>query len=125
MTTKQLHSALKYWQKILRLQDWNITMKFVDEPRCGYFGKGRNNSTYQSSSIEILKPEHIDPEWSGCRDLEVTLVHELLHIRFLYASKGEQNASKGEQSDSEEFAIESTARAMVSLKRGIPLEELN
>ena len=118
MTKKELNAALKYWQAGLRLQDWDISVEVIVDPRYHSFGEGKHSPQFQQSEIKILDERLISPDWFGCSDWEVTLVHELLHIRFLYGTK-----SDGVQ-DAEEAAIEATSKLLVAMKRGVSLGEL-
>lgn len=119
MTRKQRQKALEYWQAGLRIQDWDIEVVIVTDPRYKNFGMGNHSPTFKQSRIEILDERLIDPDWWGTHDWEVTLVHELLHIRFLYGDKD------GPPADEEEVAIESVAKLLVAINRGISLGELN
>lgn len=124
MTEKQLTRLLKNWQRLLRIQDWNIKLRLVRDSRWPNHGLGSHSSSFQESEIKILDPRYIDPDWFGTKDIEVTLVHELLHIKFLYARKNKEN-KENDVDDQEEFAIESLARVLVALRRGITMEELD
>ena len=94
MTQERLRERLVYWQRVLRLQDWRITVRYVDEP---HQFKGpealtlsgqvvTHSKVYRTASIAILRPDHPDlaqrpdapPETHG--DVEQILVHELLHV---------------------------------------------
>ncbi len=69
-----LQQKLKKWVKILRLQDYDITLVEVDEDHVGdgYVGLINSQHEYNRATIRIAT-KHSDPE--------STLVHELIHLR--------------------------------------------
>jgi hypothetical protein len=113
---QQALEYLKYWQKQLRLMDWNFDLEITDDAEEG-FGKNSHRPNFQSSKITLLNPEKIPEHWTGIRDLEVTLVHEILHTRLIYAF-GKKCGWH------EEMAVETIAVALVANRRGISPEEL-
>lgn len=76
------------------------------------------NPDHQFCRIKILDPEKVPKDWYGIRDLEVTIVHELLHARLLYAL-GVKSANCHA-----ELAIEVIAISLVSNRRGVKIEDL-
>lgn len=119
---KEVREIILYWQKVLRLLDWDMQFKVVDDPKdIECFASNRHHKSYQCCKIRVLNPKKIPPEWEGIRDLEVTLVHELLHTRLIYCTPD----NKGTKHQChEEMAIETLAVALVCLRRGITSEEL-
>jgi len=111
---------VKYWQKQLRLLDWKIKVVVRYDPEeFNGFACMKHNLNFQMNTLEVLDPSLIKEEWAGCRDLEVTIVHELLHTRFIHAIK-----RKKESDPHEEMAIEVVAQALVAARRGIDIKEL-
>jgi hypothetical protein len=82
LTLKQLRKAAVWWSKKLRIEDWKITVLSVHNNDM----EAVANSTTTSSRGEAVI--RISPVWSrGPKDrdeydLEIDLVHELLHIKF-------------------------------------------
>lgn len=111
----------KYWQKQLRLLDWDIQVEnvFDDIDKFNSFGETKISENHQYARISLLDPCKIPDMWVGCRDMEVTIVHEILHVRLTYCFD-----NKGDDDSHKELAIEQLARVMVALKRGISTEEL-
>lgn len=113
LSTAQLEKLRDYWQQVLRLQDWDIIIKI----KRGYeMGNDCGNVNYQGYSkkaiINLLDPDDYSNE-DFAYDIEETLVHELLHLRF---SGAVNNASDGSaSSNAEEIAIDQTAEAFVEL----------
>ena len=78
-----LQRRLRYWQKILRLKDWTITVEWSpslveDEGQNEIVEENRESTIYLDSA---LKKSH--------RRADVALVHELLHIPFEFARDGD------------------------------------
>jgi hypothetical protein len=116
---KEVKAHLKYWQKQLRLMDWDISVKIYEDPKeFDMFGRNKINRNYQTSEIELLNPEKVPEDWTGVRDIEVTIVHELLHLRFTFCPPKKSDHYHNE------MATETTAKALVANRRGIDPEEL-
>jgi hypothetical protein len=112
-----IQSLCVEWQIRLRLQDWNIRVQCV--PEMGGFARVRSSARVKEAVIYLCTPETVPSDWLGCRDIEVTLVHELLH---LHARKFDGKLGDDESAEhvSFEAMIELTAIALVEAKRGIP-----
>ena len=78
MTQSQLNKLVFKWQKKLRLQDWNIDTSMVN--KCRGAGSTFLSKRYKEARVSILNPDQWEDSWLGSRDIEVTLVHELLHL---------------------------------------------
>lgn len=103
------------WQKRLRLQDWNITLKLVtygDIEAAGCCSQDR----YKNAVIKIARHGGTPEKWLVGTDYEETLVHELLHLytegfdRKLDENSAEERAM--------ELMVERLSVALVNLKRG-------
>lgn len=113
MTNKQLQALCRTWQKRLRLQDWVITCRFAASQReSGHcLGESEVSTILKQSRIRVCPLDKADPDWMGNHDIEMTLVHELLHLHTAYVEplfKGNDLAEK-----SVETAIDSIAEALV------------
>jgi hypothetical protein len=119
-TEKLSWEYIKYWQKQLRLLDWDIRLEVVQNPKdtedsAAWVKKSQN---YQQARITVLDSSKWPEDWTwGSNDLEVTIVHELLHVRLAYVTGKKQNCHI-------EMAVETLAMALVAARRGITLEEL-
>ncbi len=60
MNQKQLEKKVKYWQKILKLDHWDITCELIEDERDieGHIGRGYPQSEYFSAHIKFLNPKH-------------------------------------------------------------------
>ena len=122
MTEYKLKTIVEHWQKVLRLQDWDIDARFARfremQSQDGGIPWGRIliNRLHRRGEIAILHPddyEHCDDD--GCQqphggdEIETTIIHELLHI-YIHA-KNEDEPSSVE----EEQTINALAGAFASL----------
>lgn len=93
MTQKQLETRLKFWQKVLRLQDWSIAVSLVpSEDIEGAHGMCNYVTTRKAAVIRVMR--HSDwKEGEMPYDADQTLVHELLHLHFaLFAAEGDEDS---------------------------------
>lgn len=120
MTNKNLEKLVQYWQPRLKLKDWDFTIRFtVDDAEMEEVlksGYGKTNYSYMSKKASILiKPyDKIDANALSCKDIEVTVVHELLHMLFMPI---DENKTDTPSRDAVEHIVETTALALVSEKR--------
>ena len=80
----ELDRLLEKWQRILRLQDWDVKIKFATYGELdGHEGDCNVVLERKHATIRILRPEHFDAtEKDLPYNLEDTVIHELLHIYF-------------------------------------------
>lgn len=100
------------WQKILRLQDWEVTIDYYrarDFTNADALGECTFNINSREGFIKILNPIDYDGEY----DLEWIVVHELLHLHFAdwTAKNNYECPVSGEQ------AIDSIAQALTRLNK--------
>jgi hypothetical protein len=72
------------WKPILRLQDWDIEIEYARKYELAD-GCAECNANIMRNlcTIKILDPNDINPdEDANTRNVEATVVHELLHIHF-------------------------------------------
>lgn len=104
---------LKKWQEILRLQDWDIYLKIgrFHEVHNEALAHCRHSTTKNSAEIMLRAPQDLRPteSWPGDNDVELTIVHELLHIKFAPLSIPDRLEVEQEQ------IVESLARTLVRL----------
>jgi hypothetical protein len=109
MTQTKLEKLLQKWAIRLRLVDWEISIKFVPviegltapEHASAVFGGTMCKPTFMQADIQIR---------AGLSDseTELTLVHELLHVRF-----GGMAPPEGLYDHLFEVGIEMTARCLM------------
>jgi hypothetical protein len=105
---------LNVWQKRLNLTDWSITIelaKTVDlKPKT--LGNIRWDADLKTAVIRVLDPsEYRMPVPDMLKDMEFTVVHELIHLEL--ASLPRSDASRRD----EEFAVNRIAAALLELDR--------
>ena len=110
---EKLKSDLLFWQERLRLRDWDIQL--IVSMTVQKMGTCRKLSDYKAAEIEIMHPTAIPHHWLCCKDPEVTLVHELLHLQG--ETRDDFIGTNERWKDHQERVIELTAIALVRLRR--------
>ncbi|CCF83479.1 hypothetical protein [Nitrolancea hollandica] len=96
MTDRDLEDRLWYWQRKLRLQDWDIKIRFVTRKEMdGKDGQVNYHSHIKRARIDILHPDEERPGAVEPLDIENTIVHELLHIHLSYFTEPYDYGSPG------------------------------
>ena len=116
-TEAQLRHMCRRWQKRLRLQDWHADVRVLrlsemdEESGCG---QSFVREQCKDSSIGIVDPRDYKSDASFPYDMEVTLVHELIHLHLMPF----EPASRRETEHAAfEAAIDCLAEALVLLGR--------
>ena len=118
LTEDELRAHLVFWQRHLRLQDWDIKVVIVrasgmtSKWNSGEMGTSECN---KECKIEIMHPEDFQKDnlMQNLLDMEYVLVHELVHIHF-EAFKTKEDT--GERM-AEEQAVNALSKALVGLRR--------
>lgn len=112
-----LKELLKKWQAILRLQDWNIKIRWVKHYDLANDTKGQCRWVLgkKAALISILEPEDFDPSIKWEQDPECTVVHELLHLHIAPLDDGDE--WRGLKDKMMEQAICSISEALVNCDR--------
>lgn len=109
---------LDYWRPRLRLMDWDVTLEvyglkqWIALGRSAYeAGNCAISASFGSARIRLLNPAEMpDDIQPCCRDVEDTIVHELLHLMLpVERSDGTDHAG--------ELRINRVAQALVQLRR--------
>ena len=117
-TMDDLGDLLDFWRARLRLMDWDIVLETYRLKQwtamgksaytVGFCAESRPNGMARIAMLDIADmPDDIA---EPCRDVEQTLVHELLHLLMPVS------ASDGSDADGER-AINRVAQALVRLRR--------
>jgi hypothetical protein len=104
---------LKLWQERLKLSDWRITwaMAHRSDLKPNTVGQIHWNKPSRSASILVLDPsEYRMPINAMLDDMELTIVHELVHLKL--TSLPHSEASRG----SEEQAVNGISEALCALE---------
>ena len=78
MTKKQIEAEVKRWQKLLRLDDWDIELRLIEAKHINDQEHLANCRVqiYKSNAIITIAREQADKEITAC------IIHELLHVAF-------------------------------------------
>lgn len=110
-TSRQLRALCNEWLKLFGLQDWVVACEF--KPRSSEELGGADGANYPINErkvawIWVARPSEIHPD-----EIEVTLVHEILHLFF--AALPARSAEL--QRLTEEQAVDRLATVLVALRR--------
>lgn len=112
----QANEQLRFWQSVLRLQDWIIELQFWPHEALGTEVSRVLYSRNQKTAIIALRyPEDLGPvekDWlpGEAGDYDMSIVHELLHVLF--------TDMESKQNIAEEQSCNILSRAIVNLYRG-------
>jgi hypothetical protein len=114
MTEPELQELCAEWQKILRLQDWEIHVCIARSRDMPEGMQGCIDMVWprKEAHISIIDPVDYPPDSWWAQDMERTLVHELLHLH----SPERENEREDIQVLIEQ-GVQLTACALVDLKR--------
>lgn len=118
MTEHELVELCQQWQKVLRLQDWDVRARLVRwhemrEP-CRNAGECEWSLSKKQAILRIVCPEDAGPNDHWPHDVERTLVHELLHLHLAPLDRDDMDPL---EHTAMEQAIHAIACALVELKR--------
>lgn len=113
MNLKTLQQFCQKWQQILKLMDWDVSVKVVSSEEIDDAeGLVTWDLGKKVADIKIAKPEEYSTDAMRPHNIEHTLVHELLHLHF-----APFNVKAGLKATSQEQAINAIAEALVNLKK--------
>lgn len=116
LNEEQLREKCAEWQRILRLQDWDVRTSIVRAS--GMKMEDCNaeisvNVQHRLATVRILDPIDYGDDNLNPQDMERHLVHELLHIHLWSFTENLQ----GPLADAEEQALNMIANALIGLYR--------
>jgi hypothetical protein len=109
-----LTQRLVIWQKRLKLEDWNITFKLVhiSDLKPKTLGNVHWDSDLKKASMSILSPADYKLSFADAlKDMEFTVVHELVHLQLSSLPRNEASRS------AEERAVNTLTEALLNLDR--------
>lgn len=114
VTNEQVHDWLHLWQKRLHLEDWKVEVKIVRiwDLEQGTLGHIDWSVPHKTAVIKVLNPADYElPKDKVPADMELSIVHELVHLHLsaLPLNKSSRNA--------EEQVVSMIANALVDLER--------
>lgn len=114
-TEENLRERVAYWQRALRLADWQIACAIV--PAADLYGGGQAENRYRRNLRQSMISIRREEDWNEGPffevDWEQSVVHELLH---LHTDAFRVELDTPEQT-AEEQAIDALASALVRLER--------
>lgn len=113
----ELEPLLKFWQRWLRLQDWDITAAIVGADKMDGNNRGEveYEQQYTVAQIRLLRAEDYTAEEWHPLDQEVILLHELQHIKLYWTDEAiETNPTLNNYL---EHTVDTSARTLVKLAR--------
>lgn len=116
LTKEELKQLCKEWQEILRLQNWDIEADICRSDEFNVPNRTGENCwdlSIGKAYIRVLHPvDYKKSVWP--HDMELVLVHELLHLYFIVFSPEEENTIKHSFMEN---TIETLAKVLVRLRR--------
>ncbi len=112
-----LRKRLDVWKTRLKLADWHIAIRMAhhSELRQGTLGNIRWDAGTKKATIRVLHASDYRASYEATlRDMEFTVVHELLHL--VLSSLPRSEASRSD----EEHAVNSMTDALLELDRKPP-----
>jgi hypothetical protein len=109
-----LQERLSVWQERLSLKNWTIyiVISRPDGLRNGTLGNIRWDMDKRTAVIRVLDPaDYKTPFRTTLKDMEFTVVHELIHLEFASLPRSEESRSE------EEHAVNHVAEALLKLDR--------
>ena len=116
---EQLAERLEYWAERLRLQDWDFHIQIVRERDMRMDNTQAHIEILPAKKlarISVLDPVDYEPDCWNEQDMEISLVHELLHIHFDGIGSRENNEDDPRLLQ-EEIAVNTLSHALVNLDR--------
>lgn len=110
-----LNERLSLWQKRLKLEDWTVTViaSQRDGLRAGTLGNIRWDLEKKTAVIKVLDSSNYQTSLDATlRDMEFTVVHELIHLEFCASTRPDQSSRTDE-----ETAVNNIAEALLQLDR--------
>ena len=112
---RYLNEKLSLWQKRLKLEEWTVTVitSQRDGLRVGTLGNIHWDPEKKTAVIRVLDPSDYQmPSDAMLRDMEFTVVHELIHLEFCASTRADQTSRADE-----ETAVNHIAEALLQLDR--------
>jgi len=118
----EIDELARQWQRELKIMDWQIGVRIVRGKRLGGDDGGVNfEEKRREAFIMLLDPRDVAKDRMTPYDMEVTLVHELLHCA-LACFTGK--VLGGHEDITQEQQIHTMSQTLVRLRRaGLPTAE--
>ena len=118
LTIEQLQEALVWWRSYFGLSDWEINIQMAHGGDIGAVARSRTRIFHKEADIEIATVETRTERARGVCDMEIDLLHELLHVVWCPAETAANLKQDSVENDLIfEQPVEMLARSMVRLRR--------
>jgi hypothetical protein len=117
LADQYLHQRLSLWQDRLNLQDWKISIvqSHPSSLRAGTLGNIHWDADEQTAVIRVLNAsDYHAPMNFALKDMEFTVVHELIHLELSSLTRNFKSRSE-ESYSGEEQAVNRMADALLKL----------
>jgi hypothetical protein len=105
-----LNDRLQFWQRRLNLQEWKVAIVMTRKAalKAGTLGGIRWDKSKRTASMAVLDPSDYEmPTPEMFKDMEFTVVHELIHLELAALPRSEASRR------TEELAVNSLTRALL------------
>ncbi len=115
LANRYVHEILPYWQRRLQLEDWNVFVLLTrpSDLRPGTLGNIRWDREKKSATIRVMDASGYpaDPV-AMLSDMQVTVVHELVHLELASLPVAEADRSN------QEYAVDHLTDALLRNESG-------
>jgi hypothetical protein len=116
LTLEELNKLTLDWKKLLGISDWETNVILSRENKMPVKGAACCQYCFDRKTADVYILDSIDyedfPKWP--QDMEQSLVHELLHLRF---APWDKKCKKGLELSWMEQTVDALAKAFVIVKR--------
>jgi len=94
----RLVDQMKFWQKRLGMDDWNVSLQLVRQSEIdpNAWGSSHWDLRAKTATIQVLDPRDYNLKGSDLElDMECTIVHELVHIQIAPLEPPNSNTLEG------------------------------
>jgi hypothetical protein len=120
LANRYIHEILPYWQHRLQLEEWNvyIMLSRPEDLRPGTLGNIHWDRDKKSATIRVMDSTGYHADLAAMlKDMQVTVVHELVHLELASLPVAEADRSN------QEFAIDRLTDALLAADEGRMLSE--
>ncbi len=110
LANQYIHEILPYWQKRLQLNDWNVYILLArpEDLRPGTLGNIHWDRELKTATIHVMDASGYPADLIAMlKDMQVTVVHELIHLELASLPVSEADRSN------QEFAIDHITDALL------------
>ncbi len=114
LASAYLTKKLAFWRKRLDLQEWQVTLELADRKalRGGSLGNIHWDLQTKTARIRVLDASEYKTSYEAAlRDMEFTVVHELMHLNLAAMPRNDESRKD------EERAVDHMANALLALER--------